>query len=119
MANESIKVVATNRSARHDYFIDEVFEAGIVLMGTEVKSLRHGRATIGEGYVSIDRGEAWLRTSTSPNTRLERGPITLPAVNESCCCTIPRSMTSRSRRAPRIRRHPRGPTAGVGPLLPL
>ena len=66
MANESIKVVATNRSARHDYFIDEVFEAGIVLMGTEVKSLRHGRVTIGEGYVSIDRGEAWLENVHIP-----------------------------------------------------
>ena len=66
MANESIKVVATNRSARHDYFIDEVFEAGIVLMGTEVKSLRHGRVTIGEGYVSIDRGEAWLENAYIP-----------------------------------------------------
>ena len=60
MAKESLKVVATNRSARHDFFIDDVFEAGIVLTGTEVKALRMGRATIGDGYVYIEHGEAWL-----------------------------------------------------------
>lgn len=58
MAGE--KVVASNRRARHDYFIDDVFEAGIMLTGTEVKSLRQGRATLTDGYVSVDRGEAWL-----------------------------------------------------------
>ncbi|WP_062076675.1 SsrA-binding protein SmpB [Demequina globuliformis] len=59
MADE-LKVVASNRAARHDYFIDETFEAGLVLRGTEVKALRAGRAAIGEGYVYIDNGEAWL-----------------------------------------------------------
>lgn len=63
---EGVKVIATNRSARHDYFIDDVFEAGIVLQGTEVKSLRQGRATIGDGYVAIDRGEAWLENVHIP-----------------------------------------------------
>ena len=58
MADE-LKVVATNRSARHDFFIDDIFEAGMVLQGTEVKSLREGRATIGDGYIHIDNGEAW------------------------------------------------------------
>ncbi|MDN4483049.1 SsrA-binding protein SmpB [Demequina lignilytica] len=56
---EAEKVIATNRAARHDYFVDDVFEAGIVLTGTEVKSLRQGRATIGDGYVYVDGGEAW------------------------------------------------------------
>lgn len=56
---ESIKVVATNRAARHDYFIEDVYEAGMVLRGTEVKALRAGRATIGEGYIYIENGEAW------------------------------------------------------------
>ena len=60
MAKESVKVVATNRSARHDYFIDDTFEAGLVLTGTEVKALRMGRATIGDGYIYIEHGEAWL-----------------------------------------------------------
>lgn len=52
--------VASNRRARHDYAIEDTFEAGIVLHGTEVKSLRAGRATLTDGFVDIDRGEAWL-----------------------------------------------------------
>lgn len=64
--SDSIKVIATNRSARHDYFIDDVFEAGIVLTGTEVKSLRQGRAVIGDGYVYVDGGEAWAENIHIP-----------------------------------------------------
>jgi SsrA-binding protein len=60
MAEEKTKIVATNRAARHDYFIDQTYEAGLMLTGTEVKSLRMGRANIGDGYVAIDNGEAWL-----------------------------------------------------------
>lgn len=55
-----IQVVAENRKARHDYHIEETFEAGLVLTGTEVKSLRLGRAQLREGYAAIDRGEAYL-----------------------------------------------------------
>lgn len=54
------KVVATNRKARHDYTIEDTFEAGLVLMGTEVKSLRAGRASLVDGYGFIENGEAWL-----------------------------------------------------------
>lgn len=54
------KLVASNRRARHDYLIEDRFEAGIVLSGTEVKSLRQGRASLVDGYAHIDRGEAWL-----------------------------------------------------------
>lgn len=54
------KVVATNRKARHDYTIIETFEAGISLWGTEVKSLREGRASLVDGYAFIENGEAWL-----------------------------------------------------------
>ena len=54
------KVVAQNRKARHDFAIEDVFEAGLVLQGTEVKSLREGRASLVDGFVDIDRGEAWL-----------------------------------------------------------
>ncbi len=53
-------VVATNRKARHDYSIGETFEAGVVLTGTEVKSLRAGRASLVDGFAFIDHGEAWL-----------------------------------------------------------
>jgi SsrA-binding protein len=52
--------IAVNRRAFHDYFIDERHEAGLVLTGTEVKSLRAGRANLGDGYVRIDGREAWL-----------------------------------------------------------
>jgi SsrA-binding protein len=52
--------VAVNRRAYHDYFIDETYEAGLVRQGTEVKSLRAGRANLRDGYVRIDRREAWL-----------------------------------------------------------
>ena len=54
------KVVATNRKARHDYTIEDTYEAGIVLTGTEVKSLREGRASLVDGYAFVDGGEAWL-----------------------------------------------------------
>ena len=53
-------VVATNRRARHDYTIEDTYEAGIVLTGTEVKSLREGRASLVDGYAFVDGGEAWL-----------------------------------------------------------
>lgn len=52
--------VAVNRRAYHDYFIDETWEAGLVLAGTEVKSLRAGRANLREGFVRVDGQEAWL-----------------------------------------------------------
>lgn len=54
------KVVATNRKARHDYTIEDTYEAGLVLTGTEVKSLREGRASLVDGYAFIDGGEMWL-----------------------------------------------------------
>jgi SsrA-binding protein len=54
------KVVATNRKARHDYTIEDTYEAGLVLTGTEVKSLREGKASLVDGYAFIDGGEAWL-----------------------------------------------------------
>ena len=59
-------VVAQNRKARHNYFIEETFEAGMVLTGTEVKSLRGGRSSIGESYVTEEGGEAWLVNADIP-----------------------------------------------------
>jgi len=57
---ETDKVVVTNRKAYHDYFIEEKFEAGIVLQGTEVKSLRDGRANLRDSYASVRNGEVFL-----------------------------------------------------------
>ena len=54
------KLIAQNRKARHDYHIEDTVEAGIVLTGTEVKSLRAGRASLVDGYATIDGGEVWL-----------------------------------------------------------
>jgi SsrA-binding protein len=54
------KVIASNRKARHDYHIDDVYEAGIVLMGTEVKALRAGRASLADGFATVTNGEVWL-----------------------------------------------------------
>lgn len=53
-------LIASNKKARHDYSIEDVFEAGMVLSGTEVKALRAGRASLIDGFVSVDGGEAWL-----------------------------------------------------------
>ena len=60
------KIVAQNRKARHDYAIEDTYEAGLVLQGTEVKSLREGRASLVDGFVDIDRGEAWLHNVHIP-----------------------------------------------------
>ena len=57
---ETEKIIATNRKAHHDYFILETYETGIVLKGTEVKSLRQGNANLKEGYALIRNGELWL-----------------------------------------------------------
>ena len=54
------QMIAQNRKARHDYHIEDVYEAGLVLTGTEVKSLRAGRASLVDGYAVIKDGEAWL-----------------------------------------------------------
>jgi len=56
----SEKTIAENRRARHDYHLLERLEAGLVLTGTEVKSLRDGRATLGQAYAEVRDGEAWL-----------------------------------------------------------
>ena len=60
------KVVAENRKARFEYHIDETFEAGIALTGTEVKSLRFGEGSIAESYAEVRDGEAWLVNSNVP-----------------------------------------------------
>src|SRR4051794_31062739 len=61
------KVIASNRKARHDYHIDDVYEAGIVLMGTEVKALRAGRASLADAFASVSSdGEVWLERAHIP-----------------------------------------------------
>lgn len=60
MAGESIKLVANNKKAYHDYFIEKKYECGIALAGTEVKSIRQGKVSVKEAYVEIDQDEAWI-----------------------------------------------------------
>lgn len=60
MAKAEEKVVCVNRKARHDYFIEETYEAGLVLLGSEVKSLREGKANLKDSYARILKGEAFL-----------------------------------------------------------
>ena len=60
MATKGNKVIARNKKATHDYHIEETFEAGIVLTGTEIKSIRQGRANLQDSYARIDRGELYI-----------------------------------------------------------
>lgn len=60
MGNNNIKIISTNKKARHDYFIEETIEAGIALTGTEVKSMRQGKANIKESYAMVENGEVFI-----------------------------------------------------------
>src|SRR3990170_3846927 len=99
------KFVAQNKKARHDYHIDDTYEAGLVLVGTEVKSLRQGRASLVDGFADVDGGEAWGARAgggggggpTPPPPGTPPGPPAPPpppAASASCCCTPPRSPRS-------------------------
>lgn len=55
-----IKVIATNRKARHEYFLLDTYEAGLVLKGSEIKSIRAGQVSLAQAYVNVDGNEAWL-----------------------------------------------------------
>ena len=57
---DKIKVIATNRKVKHDYFLLEIFEAGLSLLGSEIKSIRAGKISIKEAYVKVDGEQAWL-----------------------------------------------------------
>jgi SsrA-binding protein len=59
---ESVKIIAVNRKARHDYSVDESYECGIELMGTEVKSFRDGRISFPDAWAEVINGEVWLRS---------------------------------------------------------
>jgi SsrA-binding protein len=65
-AEQGTKIIARNRRARHDYHIEDVVEAGLVLTGTEVKSLRAGRASLTDGFGQVTDGEAWLHGVNIP-----------------------------------------------------
>ena len=60
MGKESVKLIANNKKAYHDYFIEDTYEAGIALHGTEVKSMRMGKCSIKESFIRIDKGEVFV-----------------------------------------------------------
>ena len=86
------KTVAQNRKARHDYIIEDTLEAGIVLTGTEIKSVREGHVNLQDAYARIDRGEAWLvgRARGALVGRATASTMSRGAT-ASCSCTAPRS----------------------------
>ncbi|CAB0500607.1 SsrA-binding protein [Corynebacterium diphtheriae] len=65
-AKNSNPVIASNRKARHDYKILDTFECGIVLLGTEIKSIREGKVSLTDSFATIDEGEAWIRNLNIP-----------------------------------------------------
>ena len=72
MSNDSTKTIATNKKAYHDYFVEETFEAGIELKGSEVKSLRNGRVNLKDSWCSIVKGEIFV--NGMHNSVYEQGP---------------------------------------------
>jgi SsrA-binding protein len=81
------KLVAQNKKARHDYSIEETVEAGLVLTGTEVKSLRQGRCSLVDAYAVVQDGEATSWAPTSRSTPRGPGTTTRPGAAASCSCT--------------------------------
>jgi SsrA-binding protein len=73
MKNDAVKIICQNRKAYFDYFIDDVIEAGIVLTGAEVKSIRMGKANINDGFARIQKGEVYLH-----NAHISPYPFTPP-----------------------------------------
>ena len=75
MPNRGDQTVITNRKARHDYFVLDTYECGIVLRGAEVKSIRNGRANLQDGYARITDGEVWLHGMHVSPYEFSRGEL--------------------------------------------
>ena len=95
--SEGIKVVVTNRRASFDYAIEERFEGGLMLFGSEVKSFRAGQVDISDSYAVEERGEIWLKQLyVAPFEQAKAFP-TSPGARARCCSTSVRSRRSRTR----------------------
>jgi hypothetical protein len=106
---------AHNRMASHNYFILERFEAGVALRGTEVKSIREGKANLKDSYGLIKDGEAFLLNCISVLTPTAISPTTTPRAPASCCCTAKRFASYSPRRRSRATRSsPPGFTSATG-----
>ncbi len=95
--DSGIKIVARNRRARHEYDLQEKVEAGLVLTGTEVKSLRNGRASLEEAYADLDGGEIWLLGCDIPEYLQANRMNHVPKRRASSCCTVARLPSCRAR----------------------
>ena len=100
-------VIASNRRARYDYTFEDEYEAGIVLTGSEVKSLREGQAQLKEAYGLVRRGEVWLAGMHIAPYRMARDGGHDPTGNASCCSIQVRSPAS-----------PGGSGSGASPSCP-
>ena len=85
------QIVASNRKARHNYSILELFEAGVALQGTEVKSLREGHASLADAFATVDDGEVWLRNMHIPEYQHGAGRTMSLVAIASCYCIADRS----------------------------
>ena len=83
--------IATNRQARYRYNLLETWEAGLVLQGSEVKSLRDGGVQLKDAYAEVRDGEVWLQNMYIAPTSPPRATTTSPSGRASCCCTAARS----------------------------
>jgi len=96
------RIAAQNRKARHNYFIEETMEAGLMLLGTEVKSLRAGQANLNDAYAAEQNGELWLLNSHIPEYRHgNRNNRRAEAADGNCCSRRAKSPRSSARSAAR------------------
>ena len=86
MEKTNVKIIAENRKARHDYAIHETFETGVVLTGTEVKSLRAGKANLKDSYAAITKSGELYTTFTSVNMTMAISSTMSRGVTASCSC---------------------------------
>ena len=85
------KIIADNRKAHHDYHLLDTFEAGIALLGTEVKSIREGGANLRDSFARDRGGEVWIYNVHISPYAIAATAITIPRAAASCCCTGRRS----------------------------
>lgn len=90
-----MKLIANNKKAFHDYFIEDTYEAGIALAGTEVKSLRSGKCSIKEAFVRVENGEVYVYGMHILLMKKEIFLTKIPFVCGNCFCTVTRSIRSK------------------------
>ena len=97
MGKNSIKLIANNKKAYHDYFIEDTYEAGIALHGTEVKSVRMGKCSVKESFIRIENGEVIAYGLHISPMKREIFSTATPCGRRSCCFTDMRSIRSAAR----------------------